>query len=361
MTRFTLFALGTLGLAGCGGRSPTPTPHAEPAAASGSETETVTSPPTADSRPAEPPPPGPDRTNAAVPVLVEGDSFTLDDASVDVYLDIRGVLHVGPLETPIEGVDASESRWQRADVMTEFFDGDREAVLVTVETAEDEDPPNHFRLYLVHDNALHLVFDQVVGSYGQQSIALPGEGSIRYIEDGWTACDRLGHPQFATQDEVVWRLDASGLQMEATRAPTRERQRCGELAACPHVYRLDGGREAYVGEVLRNLRTRAATAWQPLTTDAVSSGRVRFMLREERPEVTYLDALFAEVAGVRLDPVACQGQPAPPFCAADDVPLVLREGDALEVVFEVPPGLTGPLILRARGYYVPTPTARTRR
>ncbi|MDX2089333.1 MAG: hypothetical protein SFX73_15875 [Kofleriaceae bacterium] len=73
-------------------------------------------------------------------------------------------------------------------------------------------------------------------------------------------------------------------------------------------------------------------------------------------EVTFLDELYVEVDGIRVEPPSCKGVPAPALGVADDKHHVLREGDTLDLVFEV----SGAAARFASGQYIPTLTAAHR-
>lgn len=293
--------------------------------------------------------------------VLQARAIAMDGGDQPVWLGPDGVVHVGPLTTALGEHytgpdDVYAGFWRQASLAVVTFDGDRDAIVLALPTRDEEDPANHYWVWIVHEGALFAVFDQVVGTYGVQPLLLPGDGTVRYVEDGWGACTRLEHPAEATRQEVVHRWNAAtGVSEERT--DTEQVQRCDQLAACPFVYLVDGGEETFVGEVLRDIRGRENAALQPLAIGPAASGALHVRLREEKEEVTFLDELYAEVDGVRLDPVSCGGGDAA-FCAADGRPHVMRPGDELDVRFELPAG--GELTIWARGYYVPTPTAATR-
>ncbi|WP_437857182.1 hypothetical protein [Sorangium sp. So ce363] len=86
------------------------------------------------------------------------------------------------------------------------------------------------------------------------------------------------------------------------------------------------------------------------------AGPITIRISEEKAEVTLLDEVFVESGGARIHPRGCDVTPSPAYCAAGGRPHVLRQGDALDLVFDA----GGHVVLFARGYYVPTPTAATR-
>lgn len=227
----------------------------------------------------------------------------------------------------------------------------RNAVLLATPIAEDEDPPSRFQLFVVSGDKLVRVFDQVIGVYNSPDITFPGDGTMRYVEQGWMACERAKHPATPVpKQEVVLRLDRAGTSLiEWRRIDTGERQDCSQLAACPFVYALTDAGAVRVGEILRDLRGARAYSLQSL---ALPHATARVRLAEEKPEVTYLDEVLLEVDGVELRPLACRGDPVPAYCRADQVPFVMRRGDTLDLAFEAGAG-DGEVTLFARGYYLP--------
>lgn len=114
------------------------------------------------------------------------------------------------------------------------------------------------------------------------------------------------------------------------------------FAACPHVYVVDAGGARRVGEILvrRNRASLAGVDSLSLGAERCTGRTLEVELREEEPETTFLEGVWLEVDGVRVDP-------------AEPVrPRVLRRGDVLVLRFEVPPAC-GALQLVARGHYEP--------
>jgi hypothetical protein len=101
--------------------------------------------------------------------------------------------------------------------------------------------------------------------------------------------------------------------------------------ACPWVYVFNGHTFERRSEVLRNLesKTLEATQRQALGPLPVENGVIRLQIREEKPEVTYLDALYLEVGGMPVWPDAGL------LAAVDQRYLVLRQGDGYELTFDV--------------------------
>jgi hypothetical protein len=226
-------------------------------------------------------------------------------------------------------------------------------VLVALPTAEDEDPPNRYQLFLPDgEDGLRRILDITVGAYGTPPLVFTGDGTARYDEDGWAACRRVG-PQRARVrlQRIILALDGDEMT-ESGRKNTGEVQICDQLAACPYVYLVgEDGEARLVGEILRNLRGSRAYAAQTLAVGGETEGPLRVRLSEEKPEVTYLDEVYLEVDDIRIPPRSCTGpSPRPAYCLADGEPFVLHEGETLDLVFDA----NAPdAELHATGYYVP--------
>ena len=101
--------------------------------------------------------------------------------------------------------------------------------------------------------------------------------------------------------------------------------------ACPWVYVFNGDSFERRSEILRNLKSKAreATQRQVLGAVPVQNGVIRLQIREEKPETTYLDALYLEVGGTSVRPDASL------LADVDQRYLVLRQGDGYELTFDV--------------------------
>ena len=116
-----------------------------------------------------------------------------------------------------------------------------------------------------------------------------------------------------------------------------------------------GDEPRLVGEILRDLRRAEAAGWQSLDLgEAEGPEELRLWVAEEKLEVTMLDAISLEVGGQHLPPRSCLLDATLAHCTADGRYQVLRAGEGLELVFDVPN--RGARALHAHGYYVPTPT-----
>lgn len=282
-------------------------------------------------------------TPEAVLLRAHGD-LDGDGTADDLVLHPDGTLVAGRSQTQVELTGASEY-WMGKQASLRVVDLDAathlRAVLLELPTAEEEDPPNRVQLFVLDGDRLRRVLDWAPTGYGPVQVELPGDGSLRYVEDGWTACDRAPHSTDpVARERVTLRMKgaagADGMT-EVEREPSGLVQQCNQLAACPHVYVLDGDRWAHVGELLRHLRGAAAYERQSLALPIPRGDLLRVRIAEEKPEVTHLDAVALSVDGQLHLPVSCDRQaPLPEHCAVDRAATRLRLGDALELVFEVP-------------------------
>jgi hypothetical protein len=103
--------------------------------------------------------------------------------------------------------------------------------------------------------------------------------------------------------------------------------------ACPWVYVFNGQTFARRSEILRNLNAKTLETTQrvPLGAVTVQDGMIRLQIREEKPETTYLDTLYLEVAGTPVWPEPRHRL----LVSVDQNYLVLRQGDVYELTFDV--------------------------
>ena len=76
------------------------------------------------------------------------------------------------------------------------------------------------------------------------------------------------------------------------------------------------------------------------------------MISEEKPETTYLDAIWLEQDGSRFLPTECQSKEAPTYCALDGERYILHEGETLLLHFRVPQTQVA-TTLWGHGFYIP--------
>jgi hypothetical protein len=99
-------------------------------------------------------------------------------------------------------------------------------------------------------------------------------------------------------------------------------------------------------------------ATQTLALSAESCDRrVWVRLAEEKPETTFLDAVYLRAGGTAVPAASCDashGDALPPYCADDGRYHTLRTGESLLLLFELPDGSPcRNLELVADGFYRP--------
>lgn len=298
---------------------------------------------------------------AGVAVLLTG-AGDLDgkagDETITLYAD--GTLIAGNWQGKAFAEPGSEYfQSKQATISVAVLDKATRVVVIALPTAEEEDPPNHYEVLAPKGDQLLTIFEQTVGNYGVTDLVFPGDGTMRYVQDSWTACGG-GEPAAspAPIHEVVFAADASGALVEREKKPTGETFDCNNLAACPWVYVVGADGPVRIGEILRDVRGKAAYTLQELALPAADRGPLHVRVAEEEDEVTFLDEVYVEVDGAKLAPAACATTAAPAYCAADHVPYRMQKGDVLDLAFDLPASST-PTIF-ARGYYVPTPSRAAR-
>ncbi|MCB9617965.1 MAG: hypothetical protein H6724_00785 [Sandaracinus sp.] len=225
--------------------------------------------------------------------------------------------------------------------------------MLSVRLFGDEDPPTERRYFLRDARCIREIADAQIANTRIDS-ELPGDGTLRMPGSPWGDCERQGYPARARRTEVTVRIDDDGTVRSAVRRRVPGHWSCEDLAACPFVDVIDRDGPRRVGEILRHVRERPETRVLPLEAHGGTRARaLRVRLSEEKPETTYLDAVALVVDGVRVDPRACESAAPPAYCVADGAYFVLREGEHLDLDFDVPPG--GPATLEAHGYYRPHP------
>lgn len=286
-------------------------------------------------------------------VLLDGGELTAQGKTLRVYLDSKHILHVGDTALKVEHAAVGFFWEKQASVGVKLLGDGQPAVLLSTPIAGAEDPPNRHQLFLVgKQGSLIRVFDESPGAYGVRELRFPGDGTMRYVEDGWGACNRTKHPKEVALQEVSYRLNDTATKMiESDRKDTVKTQKCDMLAACPFVYVVGSDREMFVGEILRNLRRPALYAQQSLALPR-TEGPLRIRIAEEKKEVTYLDEVHVLADGQRIQPRSCRQISQWAYCRADDLPHLLHESESLTLEFDLPRGASQ-IELVASGYYVP--------
>ncbi len=223
-------------------------------------------------------------------------------------------------------------RWKIVDIDTS---DEGKELLLSYNLGED------FGAYLVyHYDGVALRSGPVLGPRGPH---ISGDGRVRLA---WGNC---GHGI-----EQIWRLKQGHLKLQREKKVGRFNPE--ECQACPFVYRGEGGAWHRKGEILRRLIGSERNGWQSLKVGSVDGirGDIKISVREEKPETTYLDAVYLSVGEEIFLPRACDAPGAAPYCSEDGDFALIQPGGAIELEFVVPEEATGEAILWAKGYYVPS-------
>ena len=132
-----------------------------------------------------------------------------------------------------------------------------------------------------------------------------------------------------------------------------------ECVACPFVYVSVDGKERYIGEILRNIRSADQATTQSLRMPSnlrqqlATKSVATVILREEKDETTYLDEIYVTTASGRVYPSVCKASGNKPlFCKKDGRHHVLRKGEKIELRFAAA-GQSQIENVWATGYYIP--------
>lgn len=293
---------------------------------------------------------------ASVVLQGEGDVDGKPGAErITLYSD--GTLHAGAWAGKADAAHGDAVFMERqGTVRVELLAAGVRAVVLGLPAEEQEDPPTRWQVFVASDGALRRVLDITPGSYGEVGLRFPGDGTVRYTEDGWTACAASEGQPSGPIHEITLGPGDDGMLVEKAKTPTGKAQDCGQLAACPWIYVDTADGPVKVGEILRDLRGRTSYALQALALPAAPRGTLSLRVVEEEDEVTFLDEIYVEAGGERIYPTACSAAARPAYCEADHVPLRMQKGDVLRLAFELP-AAAEPVVF-ARGYYIPTPSRR---
>lgn len=135
--------------------------------------------------------------------------------------------------------------------------------------------------------------------------------------------------------------------------------------ACPFVYTRDTDESwSFQGEILRDLRRPSLEDSQTLSVriapQECERGVVHIKIAEEKPETTWLDAVYMQVGEDIVRPAMCVATSEEAMCEDDARYKVIERGEELLLEFHLPGEssrsscLAQDVTLHANGYYVPT-------
>ncbi len=131
-----------------------------------------------------------------------------------------GRLQVGRLEGRAEiparvANEAAGQAWLR--VISLGDDEHAEAILLSLPEGEGAQTPSRYQLFVAEGAELRRVFNGTLGTDATTELRSVGRGRMQYVEDGETACRRLGQPKEATRQAVTLGLDEAGQLVETVR------------------------------------------------------------------------------------------------------------------------------------------------
>lgn len=150
----------------------------------------------------------------------------------EIWLDPDGTLHAGDLTGYADYWDIDDYWFdERAELTTEVFDDDTMAVVLSLPIQEEEDPPNVVQVFLVTDAGLFRAFGQTLGTYGVHPLTFGGDGTVSYVEDGWSACrDTDPADTVPLRRIILTPVGDDGELIWSSSEDTAEVQDCSQLA-----------------------------------------------------------------------------------------------------------------------------------
>jgi hypothetical protein len=236
--------------------------------------------------------------------------------------------------------DGPDQEWGATLEVIDVRRGDRHCELLIVEPGFYESPHHAYTILSLRGDAL----------YSSETMSVPldasdaGEPPRPILRGDGTILLRFEHCEgHFVHRAIEHRLLTDG-SIREVRDHTDHTDRHCELAACPYVF-VDG---RLAGEILRDLVGASAETEQTLELpNAIASdGTLTVVLRELKPEITYLDSIHLVADGRVVAPRECGRA-----CASDHRYETLAIGDERTYVFDV--GSASRLTLVARGYYEP--------
>ena len=173
-----------------------------------------------------PPAPGPD---AVLAIEADIDGTPGDE---QIWLDPDGTLHAGELVGHADYWDVDQYWFgEQALVDVVIFDEQTTAVVLTLPVAEEEDPPNVVQVFLIREQGLRRVFEQTLGVYGVHPLNFDGDGTVSYVEDGWTACRDADPSDVVVRQRIILTADGDdGELIQTSTEDSDETQACNQLA-----------------------------------------------------------------------------------------------------------------------------------
>ena len=160
------------------------------------------------------------------PVVLEGSTN-----GIRLTLHTDGTLTRGAARGQAE-IPSTDRYWmeQQARLREVDLGAGVTVILVELPLPDEEDPANRVQAFVREGDALQKVWDWAPSGYGPVALEFPGDGRVRYTEDGWTACIAAGHPKEAVRLMVVTLGLEGGVFVERSREDSGAAQRCDQLA-----------------------------------------------------------------------------------------------------------------------------------
>ena len=126
--------------------------------------------------------------------------------------------------------------------------------------------------------------------------------------------------------------------------------------ACPYFYYKEGEVLTYGGELIRNLNSpkKEKLDFSNLNLAYLQKDTVVFVIKEEKPEVSYLDNVYLTINDtIQLVPFTASVKGLKEIAASDKDYLLMNQGDSIEIYFVMPKNTS---IMKAQifsyGYYI---------
>lgn len=192
------------------------------------------------SAPTETPAPAPPTVPAGLADAEVAEVETPDDAPILLNASANGtrfalhedgMLTRGAARGHVE-IPSLDPYWlgEQASLREVDLGADVTVIVVELPLPDDEDPANRVQAFVREGDVLRKVWDWTPSGYGPVTLEFPGDGRVRYTEDGWTACIAAGHPKGAVPLMRVTLGLEGGVFVEVSREASGAVQRCDQLA-----------------------------------------------------------------------------------------------------------------------------------